>query len=100
MTLHKIIITHIAFYNYKKIIFKQIKHMMHSKHTQLLCRHLFNYCADTRGVTVKLHNPPSSIVSGILKREWAVLPPGMMEAATPDVAVATASLFSLRTLAS
>ena len=25
--------------------------MMHSKHTQLLCRHLFNYCADTRGVT-------------------------------------------------
>jgi hypothetical protein len=25
--------------------------MMHSKHTQLLCRHLFNYCADTQGVT-------------------------------------------------
>ena len=24
---------------------------MHSKHTQLLCRHLFNYCAHTRGVT-------------------------------------------------
>ena len=25
--------------------------MMHSKPTQLLCRHLINYCADTRGVT-------------------------------------------------
>ena len=24
---------------------------MHSKPTQLLCRHLINYCADTRGVT-------------------------------------------------
>ena len=24
---------------------------MYSKHTQLLYRHLFNYCADTRGVT-------------------------------------------------
>ena len=30
MTLHKIIITHIAFYNYKKILFKQFKHMMHN----------------------------------------------------------------------
>ena len=28
--------------------------MMHSKHTQLLCRHLFNYCADTQGVTLPL----------------------------------------------
>ena len=25
--------------------------MMHIKYTQLLCRHLFNYCADTQGVT-------------------------------------------------
>ena len=25
--------------------------MMHSKPTQLLCRHLINYCTDTRGVT-------------------------------------------------
>ena len=28
-TLHKIIITHITFYNYKKILFKQFKHMTH-----------------------------------------------------------------------
>ena len=28
-TLHQIIITHITFYNYKKIIFKQFKHMTH-----------------------------------------------------------------------
>ena len=55
MTLHKIIITHITFYNYKKIIFKQFKHMMHIEHTQLLCRHLFNYCADTQGVTVSVY---------------------------------------------
>jgi hypothetical protein len=41
---------------------------------------------------VKLHTSPLSIVSGILKREWAVLPPGIMEAATPDVVVATAIL--------
>ena len=26
--------------------------MMHIKHTQLLCRHLINYCADTLGVTL------------------------------------------------
>jgi hypothetical protein len=32
---------------------------------------------------VKVHTTPSSIVSGILKCEWAVLPPGIMEAATP-----------------
>ena len=25
---------------------------MHSKHTQLLYRHLFNYCADTQGVII------------------------------------------------
>jgi len=25
--------------------------MMHSKPTQLLCRHLINYCVNTRGVT-------------------------------------------------
>ena len=51
MTLHKIIITHITFYNYRKILFKQFKHMMHIKYTQLLCKHLFNYCADTQGVS-------------------------------------------------
>ena len=42
---------------------------------------------------VKLQKLPSSMVRGILKREWAVLPPGIIDAATPDVAVATASLF-------
>jgi hypothetical protein len=41
---------------------------------------------------VKLHTTLSSIVSGILKHEWAVLPPGNMEAATPDAAIATAIL--------
>ena len=55
-TLHKIIITHITFYNYKKILFKQFKHMMHIEYTQLLCRHLFNYCADTQGVTIIIRN--------------------------------------------
>uniref|UniRef100_A0A8R7QXN1 Secreted protein n=1 Tax=Triticum urartu TaxID=4572 RepID=A0A8R7QXN1_TRIUA len=33
---------------------------------------------------------PSSILNGILNLECAVLPPGIMEAATPEVAVATA----------
>jgi hypothetical protein len=42
---------------------------------------------------VKLQKVPSLIVKGILKREWAVLPPGNMEAATPDVAIAIAILF-------
>ena len=30
---------------------------MHSKPTQLLCRHLINYCADTRGVTLGVGQP-------------------------------------------
>jgi hypothetical protein len=42
---------------------------------------------------MKLQKVPSSIVKGILKREWAVLPPGNMEAAMPDVAIATTILF-------
>jgi hypothetical protein len=42
---------------------------------------------------VKLQKAPSSMVRGILKREYAVLPPGIMDAATPDVAVATTTLF-------
>jgi hypothetical protein len=42
---------------------------------------------------VKLQKAPSSMVRGILKRECAVLPPGIMDAATPDVTVATAILF-------
>jgi hypothetical protein len=42
---------------------------------------------------VKLQKAPSSIVKGILKHEWTVLPLGNMEAATPDVAVATTILF-------
>ena len=35
---------------------------MHSKPTQLLCRHLINYCADTRGVTniIQDHLPLAS----------------------------------------
>src|SRR6266540_1697303 len=49
---------------------------------------------------VKLHTPPSCMLSGILNLECAVLPPGMMDAATPDVAVAIAIFPSLRTLAS
>ena len=61
--MHKIIITHITFYNYKKILFKQFKHMMHIEYTQLLCRHLFNYCADTQGVTT---NAISAISCGSL----------------------------------
>jgi hypothetical protein len=48
---------------------------------------------------VKLHDEPHSIFSGILNLEWAVRPPGMMEAATPDVVVATAIFLSPRTLA-
>ena len=35
-TLHKIIITHITFYNYTKILIQTIKHMMHTINTQLL----------------------------------------------------------------
>ncbi|KAJ1256565.1 hypothetical protein BS78_K004500, partial [Paspalum vaginatum] len=49
---------------------------------------------------VKLHTAPSCMLSGILNLECAVLPPGMMEAATPDVAGAIAILPSLRTFAS
>ena len=49
---------------------------------------------------VKLHEAPSSQLNGILNLEWVVLPPGMIEAATPDVAVAIAILPSLLTLAS
>jgi hypothetical protein len=40
------------------------------------------------------------MIKGILKREWAVLPPGVMDAATPEVAVATTILFCLRKLES
>jgi len=42
---------------------------------------------------VKLQKAPSSRVRGILKREWAVLPPSIIEAATPDVVVAMAIFF-------
>jgi len=38
---------------------------------------------------VKLKKQPPSILRGILKREWVVLPPGNIDAATPEVAVAT-----------
>jgi hypothetical protein len=41
---------------------------------------------------VKLQYPPSLMFSGILKRECVVRPSGIIEAATPDVAVATAVL--------
>jgi hypothetical protein len=41
---------------------------------------------------VKLHQPPSWRVRGILKHEWVVIPPGIMATATLDVAVATTSL--------
>jgi hypothetical protein len=47
---------------------------------------------------VKPRSCLSSSVKGILKREWAVLPPGIIDAATPDVAVAMVSLFRLRTV--
>jgi hypothetical protein len=42
---------------------------------------------------VKLQMAPLSIVRGILKHEWAVLPLGIIEAAIPDVAIAIAILF-------
>jgi hypothetical protein len=42
---------------------------------------------------VKVQKAPLSMVRGILKREWAVLPPGIIEATTPDVAVATGIFF-------
>jgi hypothetical protein len=42
---------------------------------------------------VKLQKVSSSIVKGILKLEWAVLPPGNMEVAMLDVAIATTILF-------
>ena len=69
-TLHKIIITHITFYNDKKILFKQFKHMMHIKHTQLLCRHFFfNYC------TPRVLQPQCTSVakSSCKTASWSVL---------------------------
>ena len=42
---------------------------------------------------VKVQKAPLSMVRGILKREWAVLPPSIIEAATPDVVVATTIFF-------
>ena len=42
---------------------------------------------------VKVEKAPLSMVRGILKREWAVLPPDIIEAATLDVVVATAIFF-------
>jgi hypothetical protein len=42
---------------------------------------------------VKVQHAPLSMVRGILKRECAVLPPGIIEAATPEVAVAAAIFF-------
>jgi hypothetical protein len=42
---------------------------------------------------VKLQKAPSSMVRGILKRECAVLPLGIIEAATPDKVVAIAIFF-------
>ena len=42
---------------------------------------------------VKVQKAPLSMVRGILKYEWAVLPLGIIEAMTPDVAVATAIFF-------
>jgi hypothetical protein len=42
---------------------------------------------------MKVQKAPLSMVRGILKYEWTVLPPCNIEAATPDVAVATAIFF-------
>ena len=42
---------------------------------------------------VKVQKGPLSIVRGILKQEWAVLPPDIIEAATLDVVVATTIFF-------
>ncbi|KAM3330131.1 hypothetical protein ACQJBY_026867 [Aegilops geniculata] len=53
-------------------------------------------------VPLCLVNPqtaPSSIFSGILNLECAILPPGIMEAATPEVVVATAIFPCLRIVA-
>ena len=69
MTLHKIIITHKTFHNYKKILFKHFKHMMQSKPTPLLCRHLINYCANTRGVTA--FPPKRNLVPRLQKEKGA-----------------------------
>jgi hypothetical protein len=44
---------------------------------------------------VKLQDAPFSMFSGILNLEWVVLPPGMMEAVTPDVTLANAMIKSL-----
>src|SRR6185312_5113517 len=45
--------------------------MMHSKHTQLLCRHLFNYCADSYLITVQTPGvlQPSPL-KGISSRDY------------------------------
>ena len=44
--------------------------MMHSKHTQLLYRHLFNYCADTQDVTVLMqHGQPVAYLSKALAKQ-------------------------------
>jgi hypothetical protein len=42
---------------------------------------------------MKLQKTPSSRVREILKHEWAVLPSGIIEVATPDVVAATTILF-------
>ena len=42
---------------------------------------------------VMVQKAPLSMVRGILKHEWAVLIPGIIEAATLDVVVATAIFF-------
>ena len=48
---------------------------------------------------VKLHTELSLSFMGILNLECAVRPPGMMDAAIPDVAVATTMRSVVRTLA-
>jgi hypothetical protein len=42
---------------------------------------------------VKVQKAPLSMVRGILKREWPVLPPDIIEVAIPDVVVATVIFF-------
>jgi hypothetical protein len=42
---------------------------------------------------MKVQKSPLSMVRGIFKSEWVVLPPGIIEAATPDVVVATIIFF-------
>ena len=70
----------------------------HGEAETLTAPNTHNIAAGTHTRT-HLHVAASCILTGILKREWAVLPPSISRAAMPEEATASATFSSARTVA-